>query len=400
MTQEAANELLSDYLDGELTDAEVAELEHRLARDPALQQELDQLRAAVDLLRTHGPVQAPPSLYASIMEAVDEEPMPGGFWRWLQRPFGIPLQTLAVVVVAILVIGVSVGGVLTVGGLDLADSREIVPTTAVSKSDDTKGDAVADAAPEEAEEQAAGGEAKQPASVASRTPTTGSGDTERLAKGGEADEPVADLTTPPTVDVTTGSSAKSIQDLVGYDGANTQNAMPMGTGDGGVTEGTSTSTRRKSKRSGSSDKSGEFFARDSSLHMLSLRPQDLETVARIYGRYAGKKRSARVTKAIMNATSDSTETITFLLPDPASRNAFIDELRRSFPAGAYAERTKSDDNFTVDSAQVTLSLTVMGIAPSGKADASKIQTLRGSETTDEAYEADQAEPASTEPSGK
>jgi len=104
MTQPAANEELSAYLDGELEDTEVAELEARLAAEPALREELEALSAAADFLRTHGPVRAPPGFHGRVMVAVEDEPVPGSWWRWLRRPFGLPVEGLAVAAAAVLVL--------------------------------------------------------------------------------------------------------------------------------------------------------------------------------------------------------------------------------------------------------------------------------------------------------
>lgn len=104
MTQPLANEQLSAYLDGELEEAEVAEIEAQLAADPALREELEMLRDATDFLRTHGPVQAPPTLYGKVMRAVEDEPMPGSWWCWLRRPFGLPVEGLAVAAAALVVL--------------------------------------------------------------------------------------------------------------------------------------------------------------------------------------------------------------------------------------------------------------------------------------------------------
>ena len=87
---------LSAYLDGELSDVERAEVEAALAHDPALAAELGALREAQEILQTFGPVRAPAGFRARILEATDNEPMPGDFWRWLRRPFGVPIEGLAV----------------------------------------------------------------------------------------------------------------------------------------------------------------------------------------------------------------------------------------------------------------------------------------------------------------
>jgi hypothetical protein len=104
MANPTASEQLSAYLDGELTDTERTELEHQLAGDPALREELQELEQAIDFLRTHGPVQAPPEFHLRVLDAVKHEPMPGTWWRWLRRPFGLPVEGFAVALAAALVL--------------------------------------------------------------------------------------------------------------------------------------------------------------------------------------------------------------------------------------------------------------------------------------------------------
>jgi len=104
VTHAEASEQLSTYLDGELTDAERAALEAQLAQDPSLRSELEQIEAAVTFLRTHGPIQAPPDFRDKVLAAVQDEPMPGGWWRWLRRPFGLPIEGLAIALAAALVL--------------------------------------------------------------------------------------------------------------------------------------------------------------------------------------------------------------------------------------------------------------------------------------------------------
>ena len=98
------SENLSAYLDGELTDAEARAIEAQLASDPDLMAELNELKEAQDFIRSHGPIQAPPAFYAKVLSALDDEPMQQSWWNWLSRPFGLPVQGLAVAAVAALVL--------------------------------------------------------------------------------------------------------------------------------------------------------------------------------------------------------------------------------------------------------------------------------------------------------
>ncbi len=107
MSTAPADERLSAYLDGELTDEEVEHLEADLARDAALQAELSRLRAVVAFLHDEGPVRAPLGFHSAVMARIDEEhPVRAPWWAWMRRPFGMPVEGLAVAAVALLVLAV------------------------------------------------------------------------------------------------------------------------------------------------------------------------------------------------------------------------------------------------------------------------------------------------------
>ena len=107
MTRASASEQLSAWIDGELTDAETAELEAELARDPSLRAELAALEAVVRTLHDEGPAQAPAGFGERVLALVEREhPARGGFTAWIRRPFGVPLEgwTLAAAAVAVLIL--------------------------------------------------------------------------------------------------------------------------------------------------------------------------------------------------------------------------------------------------------------------------------------------------------
>ncbi|MCB9760068.1 MAG: zf-HC2 domain-containing protein [Alphaproteobacteria bacterium] len=105
MTDPIANERLSAYIDGELDDATVAEVERALREDPALRAAHDELLAAVDFVREHGPADAPRGFHARVMNHVGGMPLPIPWWRRLLRPFrAVPVESLAVLAAAALVI--------------------------------------------------------------------------------------------------------------------------------------------------------------------------------------------------------------------------------------------------------------------------------------------------------
>jgi negative regulator of sigma E activity len=147
MRDEGANadERLTDFIDGELSDSEAAELEAELARDPELRAMLADLRHVRDTLATHGPVKARPVLFDKVMAAVENEPMPANnSWAWLRRPFGIPLEGLALVAAALLVvlIGLNLKGAAMMAPTDDAASppADDLDNTAVPMPEPAKSD--------------------------------------------------------------------------------------------------------------------------------------------------------------------------------------------------------------------------------------------------------------------
>ena len=96
MTTPYANDQLTAYLDGELDPTEIADLERALEADPTLRAELDELEQVVHLLKAHGPAPAPSDFHANVMAAIEAEHPTPSFWDWLRRPFGVPLEGLAI----------------------------------------------------------------------------------------------------------------------------------------------------------------------------------------------------------------------------------------------------------------------------------------------------------------
>jgi anti-sigma factor RsiW len=107
MNESMQDERLSGYLDGELSAEDRLAFETDLQRTPSLQMELAQLESSIQAFRTFAAVEAPPAVQTALREALLREPMAvGGAW-WNARPFGLPVQGLAVGVVAIAAIGVA-----------------------------------------------------------------------------------------------------------------------------------------------------------------------------------------------------------------------------------------------------------------------------------------------------
>lgn len=113
MTEQETTTRLNDYLDGELSPAQVASFEHALSKDPALQAELEGVQAALEILRAEGPLQAPVGFHERVMAQTAVEPMPQVGWMDRVRSFfrELPMETLAMAVAATIVL-VLVGNLL------------------------------------------------------------------------------------------------------------------------------------------------------------------------------------------------------------------------------------------------------------------------------------------------
>lgn len=96
-----ARNRLSAYIDGALPSAEARDVEAALARDPALREELERMRAAVELLRAEGIVEPPRDFAARVSARLDAEPMRVGWRLWVRqvRPEAVMLAAAALLVV-------------------------------------------------------------------------------------------------------------------------------------------------------------------------------------------------------------------------------------------------------------------------------------------------------------
>ncbi len=101
---------LNAYLDGELSDAERAALERRMAQDAALRAEFESLRATVALLGMAERIRVPRSF--TLDPAVYGKPARGGRFQWL-----IPARAAALASLGALVVVALVGGALLLRGL-------------------------------------------------------------------------------------------------------------------------------------------------------------------------------------------------------------------------------------------------------------------------------------------
>ncbi len=114
--QEQRDELLSAYLDGQLSAEEQARLEARLAADPALKAELDALRRTVALVRDLPPVPVPRNFIlpqeAVRRQPVSARPQPAGRRR---RAWAAPFLTAATAVSSLLFVVILAGDLLFAG---------------------------------------------------------------------------------------------------------------------------------------------------------------------------------------------------------------------------------------------------------------------------------------------
>jgi len=141
-TQTGAGELddrtlamMSDYLDGTLAPAEREELEARLAVDPALRAELDEMKATVGALKGLGKETAPTKLGPTVEETIHRRSAGRFFGRRTlgdRVPFGVLLIAALVALVALgFLLWSSTTGSLKVERKDTAPpppgAREAIP---------------------------------------------------------------------------------------------------------------------------------------------------------------------------------------------------------------------------------------------------------------------------------
>jgi negative regulator of sigma E activity len=162
-----ARNRLSAYIDGELSDAEMAEVARAIEEQPEVREAYEELLAAVELLRRHGPVQAPAGFHAGVMRRVEDLPAGRAWLARLLGPLGrYPAQGLGVAVVAAAVLLLVFRGPTLVDPTDEAselgpaavDREAAVPgPEATSQPEDEPG-----AADEQAEVQQAPAEPSSP----------------------------------------------------------------------------------------------------------------------------------------------------------------------------------------------------------------------------------------------
>lgn len=129
------DERLTAYLDGELSGPDRERLEADLQRDPALRAELDALTSVRTFLKDHVPRAAPADFLDDVLAATAGENVVQ--LAWYRRPFGIPLEGLAVAAAALLVVYVALPGRTPVSSeapSEVASARSAPPaSSALSK---------------------------------------------------------------------------------------------------------------------------------------------------------------------------------------------------------------------------------------------------------------------------
>jgi len=133
--RERRDELLSAYLDGQMSAEERARLEAQLATDRALRAELEALRHTVALVRDLPPVPIPRNFILPQTMAARSRPVPPPRHR---RAWTAPLLTAATAFASLLFVVVLAGDLLLLGGGGLsapaAEPQMEVPRVAVEPS--------------------------------------------------------------------------------------------------------------------------------------------------------------------------------------------------------------------------------------------------------------------------
>ena len=102
-----ATNRLSAYIDGQLSDAEMAEVEKSIRENPAVRSEYNRMLHAVELVRNQGPMSVPPGFRDRLDARLAVEKAPRPRMRWLPAPLRrLPLEAIGLAMAAILVVSV------------------------------------------------------------------------------------------------------------------------------------------------------------------------------------------------------------------------------------------------------------------------------------------------------
>src|SRR4030095_15235468 len=86
VTHSRAQDMLSPYLEGDLSESDRSAVESHLAACAECSEELELQRDTVALLRRLPTPEAPPFLVSRVMARIaDGEAQPGGWWHWLSQ---------------------------------------------------------------------------------------------------------------------------------------------------------------------------------------------------------------------------------------------------------------------------------------------------------------------------
>jgi anti-sigma factor RsiW len=113
-TQDTSAELMTAYLDDELSDDEAAAFEAQLADDPAARSEVEQLRRVMALVQSLPEIHAPPDFAEKVARRVRRRMVFGAESTW--SLLSLPFQVLSIIVI------------LTVAGLYMMAQLEQQPT--------------------------------------------------------------------------------------------------------------------------------------------------------------------------------------------------------------------------------------------------------------------------------
>ena len=99
-----AKNRLSAYIDGQLSEEEARAVERAIRDDDDVRTEYDAMRAAVTLLRRHGPARAPADFQARVLSAIDAQPRPGVLVLLRDRLRQVPIEAVALAAAALIVV--------------------------------------------------------------------------------------------------------------------------------------------------------------------------------------------------------------------------------------------------------------------------------------------------------
>jgi hypothetical protein len=208
--EEERDELLSAYLDGELSEREEQRLEKQLSQDPALRAELRAMHRTVSLMRELPEVEAPQNFIlsesmakrpVSVQESRRARPEPR------RRAWAAPLLTAATTIVSLLFVVVLAGDLLLpAGGLVTApapmEEREAAPKIALEAAPTREARAeergvTGSASPPPVSGQAEGGEALEEPEMAAEEEATDEEEAAAEATRAAQAPPGAGATSPP-----------------------------------------------------------------------------------------------------------------------------------------------------------------------------------------------------------